>query len=75
MQFTPNALRFSPASVGALIDTGFLRSVLDDVQEPTHPDAAMAQASPLPARHWPLVAWALVLVHGFTSHAAPPADL
>lgn len=45
MQFIPNALRFSPASVGALIDPAFLRSVLRDAEAPTHPDAALAAAA------------------------------
>lgn len=45
MQSPTHASRFSPASVGALIEPAFLRGVLHDLETPTHPDAAWADAA------------------------------
>lgn len=73
MQYSSHASRFSPASVGALIEPTFLRSVLRDMEAPTHPDAAwadaaLAQAAPLHGGPAQLLAAAVLalqqLAHG-----------
>ncbi|MCR5867655.1 MULTISPECIES: hypothetical protein [Aquincola] len=68
MQFNSNALRFCPASVGALMDTGFLRSVLHDVEDPTHPDGALAQPGPDAAAPRPLRSRWRGLLHAISGH-------
>lgn len=73
MQFTPNALRFCPASVGALMDTGFLRTVLHDVEEPGHPEGGPAPHAAAPAPRTALLARGRLLVQAITGSRGAPA--
>lgn len=52
MQYPSHASQFSPASVGALIDPAFLRTVLRDMEPATHPDAAWARAAQAAGARW-----------------------